>query len=70
MFYIALAMYALVVSMYILFSIALLYHVNRYMLGGGPGPLVARIYIIFSVIALLASAYYFFQVPWDMMNLA
>lgn len=68
MFYLAFSIYAIIIAGYVLFSIALLYHVDRYIPESGPGPWVTRVYILLALAAVSASLYFFFQVPWDIIN--
>jgi len=68
MFYIALAIYTIFIGAYILFSVALLYHVQRYASEAGPAPRLTKMYILASLALIILSAYFFFRVPWDLIT--
>lgn len=66
---VALGLFAIFIATYATFSIALVYHIRRYTTSGDPSQTIARIFIVLSVIGLGAAAYFFFQVPWEVIRL-
>lgn len=65
MFFVALILYAAFLLCYIVFAAALIYHVRKYAVSSDPLHTYITPFIILSVILILASVYFFLQVPWE-----